>query len=206
MILTSFIKDIITEGHITVDGKLITLSLADLEHSVHALKMIYERDLLEMPVSPPAFKETAALWAAEYFYIALQCAVIRDIDAQRLEEQLQSYKGEKDAEAIYSADLILRQLSRLMELSRGLAPADILNDQLKQTANDWPFSSVGTEIEFNGNEEVILVNPFLRQVYFDRIIKNRDIKRLKNPHVREGVIEVMGQHSAIFWPGFDNPD
>jgi len=72
------------------------------------------------------------------------------------------------------------------------------------TAEQWPFSSVGTGESSAVNEEVIFSHPSLQQVYIDRIIERKEKGRIKKEAVKARIKEVTGAYSAIIWPEFEN--
>lgn len=168
--------------------------------AISLLQQFYQQDRLEMPAAAPEFDWEAAYWAAGYLYQAIILTVNRDADPDTIKEQLKPYPGTMHAGAIYSADLILRHLTRLLHLVKGLAPADILVQELNATAAIWPFSSVGIELNNVTNEELIFLHPSLRTAYVDRIIAAKDRKRADSPMVMEQIKATAGEYMNRIWP------
>lgn len=203
MRLPVFIQYLFTEGKVAVEDQIDPITEEELLSTKIILQQYYKEDALERPATAPAFSETAALWAATYFYHAVHLTVNRDAGEELIAEQLKPYQGNIDASAIYSADLVLRSLPQLFELAKGLAPADVLVRKLRQTASQWPFSSVGIEIdETLDDHSVILSNESLKIEYIDRIIQQKDQKRVSQFGLEKYIYETSGDHLHTFWPGF----
>lgn len=203
MELTLFITTLITQGKVSVRGKLEKFAPDDIAATKKLLQQYHADDILEMPFSPLPYNEEAALWAAEYFYKAVQLTVLRDAEEQKIKDMLQPFSGNISAASIYSADLILRYLPSLFELAKGLAPLDILVNQFYTTARQWPFSSVGIELKDEPDETQILSSRQLRQLYMDRIILARDKKRVRNQAIENHIYEEVGNRLNILWPGYE---
>ena len=201
MLLTEFIKSLINTGRVAVKGAVETFLPEDLEATGRVLADYYTADALEMPCTAPAFAAEPAIWAAGYFYTAVQLTVLRDQPEAIINQQLVPYKAVVNAEAIYAADLVLRHLPALLTLAKGLAPADILVKELKKTAAHWPFSSVGIELDEPARDGLIFENSCLKQVYADRIVLLKDLKRIGSAEVKQAVLETTGAHLNIIWPG-----
>jgi hypothetical protein len=202
MEFSAFINGLIQEGKVSIESTLSPIEPADLEVTKQLLLDFYNEDRLEMPYEVPAWSEKAALWAAKYFYQATQFTIVRDADIEAIEETLNPFPSEIRAEEIYSADLVLRHLPELYDLTKGLAPADKLVKNLLVQAICWPFSSVGIKLEGEINDKVILANASLRQTYIDRIIYKKDISRV-NKGTETYLLETAGEYLSTFWPGYE---
>lgn len=203
MELSNFIVNLLREGKVSVKGPLISFSEEDISEAKKILYEYYKEDIIEMPYTPPAFSENAALWAAAYLFKAIQLTVLRDAGEEMINENLKPFDDEPDASAIYSADLVLRYLPQLFELAKGLAPADKLVQALKKTAGQWPYSSVGIELNEVVEDKLIFEHPSLKYTYIDRIIQMKDKQRSKNETVTKYIHEVAGEHIALLWPRFE---
>ena len=204
MELSGFIVNLLTKGKVSVKGRLESFEKNDLDEAKRLLKDYYDADILEMSHAVPGYSEEAALWAAEYLYKAVQLTVIRDAGKEIVEEQLKAYAGLIDVSAIFSADLMLRYLPQLFHLAKGLAPGDVLVEELRKIALQWPFSSVGVELDNEIEDDLILENPSLRVTYIDRITMEKNKQRIKKPLVENCIHEAAGQYLAVFWQGFEN--
>ncbi len=201
MKLAAFIENLLLEGKVTIEGQLILFEKDDLDASAKLLADYYQEDVLEMPGIAPAFVATAAIWAARYFYQAVQLTVIRDTNEKIIKEKLISFDGSINPASIYSIDLTFRYLPSLFDLAKGLAPADILVTTLLETAKDWPFSSVGIKISDLSNTRNILHHDSLVRAYVDRIIVHKDLARAADPVIAGYVWEALGDQTSL-WPEF----
>jgi len=197
-----FIEGLINEGNVSINGKLSTFEPRDFEEVRQLLFAYYEEDILELPYTAPAWSEKAAIWAAKYFFQAVQFTVLRDEGKEVIEQHLKPFPLEIRAEEIYSADLILRNLPFLFDLVKGLAPGDFLVKNLMELAKDWPYSSVGIKLEGEVNDNTILSHPSLRQVYIDRIIQKKDNSRI-NKRTESFLLETTGEYLSTFWPEYE---
>jgi len=180
MYLTPFISTLLNEGRVAIEGRLHSFEEEDIREAAQLLYQYYQEDCLEMPYSPPAFDEEAALWAAKYFYQAIQLAVIRESGEEIIQELLQPYGKLHTPAAIYSVDLIFRYLPALFNLVKGLAPADMLVKVLLAAAEEWAFSSPGIALDHEGDFEVVFADRSLKHALVDRIIRLQDIDKVKS--------------------------
>ncbi|MGV3598292.1 MAG: hypothetical protein ACO1PI_10525 [Bacteroidota bacterium] len=203
MQLTDFLYGLVNEGKVIVAGKITPFNDTDNEVAVLFLRQYYNKDVIEIPYIAPSFDEEAALWGVQYIYLCTQLTVLRELEEADVTQYLKPYDGDLTAEVIYSVDLALRFLPQLYTLAKGLAPADILVSMMLKTASNWPFSSVGIEIQEAHNTEPIFQHPALKYCYIDRIIAQKDLKRaLLSEEVKNTVIEVLSTHAQTLWPQF----
>lgn len=200
MELSNFILQLLNEGTVSVQPGMLTFSQADDGEATQLLEQYYNEEIQEMPATAPAFNEQAALWAAKYFYTAVQLTVLRDEGEAVINEKLAPFPEPVDAAAVYSADLILRYLPALLQLAKGLSPADILVKVLEQTAANWPFSSAGIDTGEITNEAIIFSDPSLSIAYTDRLIAARDLKRINGNDIKQYILSATGLHLETFWP------
>jgi hypothetical protein len=196
MEFTAFIRGLIQEGKVSIESTLSPIEPAEFEETKQLLLDFYAEDSLEMPYDVPAFSET------KYFYQSTQFTIVRDAGLDAIDETLNPFPSEIRAEEIYSADLVLRHLPELYDLTKGLAPADKLVKNLLDQAICWPFSSVGIKLEGEIKDEVILANASLRQTYIDRIINKKDFSRV-NKRSETYLLETAGEYLSTFWPGYE---
>lgn len=175
----------------------------DILSSLVILREFYERDVLAMPGDAPAFHSEAAVWAARYVFYVSQLILLRDVDEGVMQGYLGPFEGEHSAEAIYSADLLLRFLPDLFRLGSGLAPGDPLVANLMQTALSWPYSSIGIQDVAAEIPQEILNNHSLKLAYIDRVIVKKDTGRLSGTAEKELLKEVLGDHRQLLWPGLE---
>jgi MoxR-vWA-beta-propeller ternary system domain bpX4 len=204
MDLATFINTLLLEGKVTVSGQFLDLEQTDIVRAEQILLQYYEEDLQEMPGIAPEYSSEAALWAAQYFYSAVQLTVLRDAGEDVIKEKLKPFAGEIDSSTIYSADLIFRYLPNLFNLAKGLAPGDLLVKELMGIALAWPYSSVGIEIDERVNDDILFTNQSLKYAYLDRILKYKDKRRVINPTMENYITELTGEHISSLWPNFES--
>ena len=204
MDLSNFISTLLAEGKVSVKGQVTLLEAQDVSEAGKMLHTYYQDDILEMPYAAPGFSEEAAVWAAEYLYKAVQLIVFRDVEEEMIKNELKPFSGQLTPAVIYSADLLLRYLPQLFDLAKGLAPGDVLVQILKNTAQQWPYSSVGIELNESVDDKLILEFPSLRYTYIDRVIRANDKQRMKDPFVAEYIKEVAGEQFSVPGPTFEN--
>lgn len=203
MVLAPFVRDLLDHGKLTVAGQVQHFLQDDLENTLQLLKVYWQEDKLEMPHTAPDFAPEAALWGAQYLYLAIQLSVLRHLGDEAILQYLRPYGGPTTAETIYGVDLCFRYLPDVLGLARGLAPADVLVQHLKQTALQWPFSSVGMKLPEEVQHAAILSHPSLRQAYIDRIISHRDRTRLQNVEIKELIHQALGDFKRTLWPDYE---
>lgn len=203
MKLADFTRHLLEKGDVTVAGELVDLNdKKDLQDTAWRLKEFHAQDTLRMPGTAPEFYPAAAVWGAKYFYHAIQFTLLRELDADLINEYLPPFPAAINPKAIYSVDLTLRHLPRLFKLAKGLAPDDPLVLRFREAAANWPLSSVGIDIPAETPIEVLLSHPSLVGAYADRIIAQRDKNRLQNPAVKGVVEAALGNYAPTLWPGW----
>ena len=202
MLLTGFLHELLAIGCLTLASPPDSFDVADQRAAEELLRRYYAEDAWEMPHTAPAFDAPAALWAAAYLYQAVKLTLMRELDETVVHEQLQDFAGAITPAAICSADLTFRHLPDLLRLAKGLAPGDALVARLQATAQQWPFSFVGTELRDAGPDAAVLAHPALRQAYIDRIIRAQDRARASQAHLAPLVHEALGGHATTLWPDF----
>ena len=202
MQLSEFLNNLFREGRVTVDRALADFNVADLEASARLIVEFDRNERLEMPAELPGLNQDASIWAAQYLYRSIQFVLLRELEAEIMENYLKPYTGMHDDSAIWSVDLLFRHLGPLFKFSSGIAPDDPLVQKLKDTAAAWPLSSVGLDIQTNTDTQPILNNAALKTIYVDRIITHRDIARL-GEREQAALTETMGLYQEQFWPGLE---
>jgi hypothetical protein len=180
MELSNFIQQLVTTGTVSVQPGIISFAVADEQQAILLLQQYYNEDIQEMPATAPPFNEQAALWAAKYFYTAVQLTVLRDESEAVINEKLVAFAETVDASAIYSADVLVKVL--------------------EQTATAWPFSSAGIETEPIKNEAVIFSDTSLSIAYTDRLITAKHIKKITGDNIKQRILSAAGLHLETFWP------
>ncbi|MDJ1501396.1 hypothetical protein [Xanthocytophaga agilis] len=199
--LTDFITDLTQQGNVTVNATIEPFSEIEKQEACQVLEQYYATTLVDIPHTAPAFLPEAALWGAMLIYRACQSILLRHLTESQVRTYLLPYSGPPSAEAIYSIDLTLRFLPDLMHFAKGLSPDDVLVQLLRNTAQSWPFSSVGVDIEENSDHTTFIrLHPSLKYTYVDRIIQKRDHKRLTHPELYDLVKAALGIHADRFWP------
>jgi hypothetical protein len=179
----------------------------DKADALKLLKELHGRTVLDEPDGLPEFHAEAAIWAACFFYRAVQLVLLRRLGDDEVLLQLADYPEEKTPAVIYSVDLSFRHLPGLFRLSRSLAPGDVLVQRLQGQALQWPLSAVGVEIDkaLMANEPdpvlTVLAAPCLRQIMVDRIIQTKDRQRALDKRISPYVAACFGQYGPELWPG-----
>jgi MoxR-vWA-beta-propeller ternary system domain bpX4 len=202
MILSHFLTHLVEEGHAYVENDIQPFDPADVQNAADFLAKVYQNDRLDMPDRPPQYLAAAAVWAAQFLYRAVQCTVLRNLEADVVKELLKPYPEPPTPEAIYCVDLTFRHLPDVFKFAKGLAPDDILVTILRENAVYWPFSSVGMAVEVDIAHENVLAHPSLRIAYIDRIIEAKDIKRVNSDALRELVETALGDYTPQLWADF----
>jgi hypothetical protein len=196
----------LSEGRTLVANELHPFDDTDCESALDFLRKFYDHDRVEVAGTAPVFDQTASLWAAKYLYRSFQILLLRKLGPEHIKTELTDYTLPQTAESVYSADLMLRYLPMVFNLAKRLAPEDPLVLRLKRTAERWPLSSVGCEIDHSAIDiAVILSHPSLSTLYADRIIEAKDKKRVITEAEQNLILSVLGNYAELLWPGFEIP-
>ncbi len=172
--------------------------IQDRPSAVSELEILYRDDTLRLPGPAPAFDADAALWAAATTAFALQCAVVRDIDAGQVEKSFSRPEPMADsAAAVYSVDLTMRLLPGIVSYAKSISRDDPLNVQLKRLCIAWPLSSVGAGEIPTPDISSLLNNETIMRLYVDRIIASNDYNRVEHPQVAARVREALGLYPEL---------
>ena len=192
------------EGRTLVANELHPFDETDNETAIEILQKFYAHDKMEAPGNVPVFDQAASLWAAQYLYRAFQLLLLRKLGPEHIEAELKDYSLPQTAASVYSADLALRYLPVVFNLAKRLAPDDPLVKRLKETAQQWPLSSIGCDIDQSMIDlTVILSHPSLSTIYADRIIVAKDKKRVTTEAEKNLIQSVLGNYAELLWPGFE---
>lgn len=203
MELSAFIQDLITSGEVSITGSIKSFSEDDIDASAKLLQQLYRDAAMDCPAPVPAYNEATAIAAAKFLYIAVQLTVLREEGEDSIRQHLRLPVAE-NADEVFSADLLLQYLPQLFSLAEGLAPSDLLVAKLRQTAEEWPLSSIGIKLENPANLDLLLNHSALKQLYVDRIIQHKDKSRTSPQEIKESILSTTGEYSTKFWPDFDN--
>jgi len=201
--LTCFLTDLVQGGNVIVPRTISPLDEDDVQSSLIILREFYEHDVFTMPGEPLTFDSDAAAWAARYIFYVSQLILLRDVDEDVMKGYLSPFEGVQSAEAIYSADLLLRYLPDLFRLGSGLSPGDPLVANMEKTALAWPYSSIGLKDITAEIPHEVLNNDSLKLAYIDRVIDKKDTGRLSGAVEKELLKEVLGNHGQLLWPGLE---
>lgn len=195
--LKQFVQDLVDLGQVRV-SRVADFSEGDRRAAVEIFHHLDARRRDELPGDAPELSMPSALWAAALLYRGCQAFIYRDMGAELIEEALALPCPEAvDASVIYSVDLTLRYLPDLRTMARGFSPEDPLVKALDTLAARWPLSSVGLAVKLEANLDDILDHPCLRRVYVDRVLARTDHARAKDPRVRRGILEAVGDHRDL---------
>ena len=203
MNLSVFIQSLFEKGEVSVVGDFQPFTPEDKVRTILLLRQYYDGYVLEMPGTAPVFDEEAALWAASYFYLAVKLAVLRDAGDELIAEKLCAFTKHQTPTPVCSGDLVFNHLPSHYKLAQGLAPADLLVRELRETAAKWPFSSVGIELKRPVEEDILFSDASLKQAYIDRIIELKDKKRALREPTRTYILETIGQYNHRLWPDLE---
>jgi hypothetical protein len=106
----------------------------------------------------------------------------------------------QDAVSHYSADLTLRHLPALLELTSGLADADPVLVSLRRMAWTWPLSGVGVpwpEEWGSPDLRAISGHPGLWRLYLDRVIRSGAKSNLREESTQIAIRERLGNHPEL---------
>ncbi len=186
MHLLAFTTQLFQTGIVEIDKELSPFD--DDPDVLEKLLMDFDsKNRLELPGVPPEFNPKAAVCALKVLYRIMQFMIYREFDEKTVIDTLQtSFPFDVNPSSVYSVDMFFIHLNDTYKFSKGLSKNDPLVGCIKKTGMDWPLSSVGMDIP---NEELqtdtIVASPCLKQMYIDRILKQKDFDRLNRPELIE---------------------
>lgn len=131
----------------------------------------------EAPYAPPPLDIPAAKWSLGILYWGCKTLLNRFETRTQLPDYLRH--TEPDGKSIghhWSVDIGLRFLSDLIRRTKTAAADDSLIATLLDVGASWPYSSIGTTSTWNDERlQLILSDPCLRHLLFDRIEQRHDV-------------------------------
>ena len=154
---------------------------------------------MELAGTPPELDSAAGIWALRQIYSSCQFLVHREVDPKEVASRLaEPCPSTGPCEGVcYSVDLAFSYLIDVISLARGIAPGDPLVHGLLGLARAWPLSSVGVRDVGPVDISDFVENASLLQLYVDRIIQHKDISRLDDARVAEGVRRSLGIYGSL---------
>ena len=132
-------------------------------------------------------------------YAISQTLVFRDIDGEAIERRFaRPCPGAPSPSRCYSVDLTFQYLPDVFSIARRSAPGDPLVDRIRQTAREWPLSSVGVPAIGEVSTDAFWDSRSLRQLYIDRILARQDRSRLSTDPVRGEVRASLGLYRDLY--------
>ena len=187
---------LLTKGQIVVGAPP---SIPDSAEFAAVLEQLDQTARMELAGTPPQLDPAAGIWALRQLYRSCQFLVHREVDPQEVAIALAEpcpSTGPSDS-VCYSVDLAFSYLIDVISLARGIAPGDPLVHGLLGLARAWPLSSVGISDVGPIDISDFVNNSSLLQLYVDRIIQHKDISRLYDPRVAEGVGRSLGIYNSL---------
>ncbi len=200
MQLAGFLSQLVSDGMVVLPPLADPLDV-NSEGLPDVLLALDAQARAEAPCVAPVFDVASATWAVEAIYRACAVFVDRDKDEDAAAALLTPAKAGPDPSpaVIWSVDLVFVQLSELWRLAKGLREDDVLRHYIVAVGSHWPLSSVGIPgctLESDSLRS-IEVNPCLRQLYIDRILRCGDLDRLRETWVRTAVAAAVGPHGEL---------
>lgn len=202
--MTSFFYNTIyqlrSNEEIVLYDRMLDFSQDDEELVKSFLLIEYDGEKENYPYTPPEYDANTALWAAKIVYTTSQLMLYREHKIEELNELLPAFEGELNASAILSSDLCLRFLPQILNETKYIDPDDELISLAEKYLKDWHYSSIGYPIVADNLVfDAIASNKCLQQMYVDRIIANKDVKRAAFSFTHEKIKETMGDYAYEFW-------
>lgn len=131
-------------------------------------------------------------------YGIAQALAFRAIGVQALETLFARTCPEApSASRCYSVDLTFRYLPDVFSIAKSSAAGDPLVERIRQTAREWPLSSVGMPDIGDVTTGAFWESRSLRQLYIDRILARKDRSRLSSAPVRSEVRASLGLYRDL---------
>jgi hypothetical protein len=139
----------------------------------------------DAPQDPPPLDVQAAMWGLATLYWGCLTLVNRFDTRTHLPDMLQAAEPNGLlAEHHWSVDIGLRFLSDLVRRTSAAATEDPLTNTLLELGARWPHSSIGTNAAWRDDRiQVVLNNPCMRHLLFDRMHQRRDVFHSQQPLV-----------------------
>lgn len=182
---------------------VLKISEIDIKKNGLFLEAEYNREALDYPHSPPPFDKNAALWSAQYIYIAAQLIIHREHEIEDVNILLAPFSPKITPSAVLSADLCLRFLPILIKHLKIIDSTDPLINILEDTLHIWHYSGVQYQLDVEKLVfDDLLKDKCLMQLYANRIIDNKKRKLSELPFFRELIAANLGIYADTFWQEF----
>ncbi len=188
------------EEKIVIFSDIHKISQEEEKQVVEFLESNFRNEVLEFPQNNFLFDPEAALWAAKIVYHSAQLYLVRSNTQQKLKDYISDFKEKKTVNSYISADLCLRFLPYIMLQLKTIDINDPLLPLLENILHAFHYSAIGTNIEMKDmNFETHFNDSAYQQLYLERIVDRKDIKRAHIPYFREKLNLYFGIHKNHFW-------
>ncbi|MCE3296016.1 MAG: hypothetical protein K0R65_1730 [Crocinitomicaceae bacterium] len=198
------IRTLRLEEEIILHENLLNILPEDEEQTLAFLELEYQNESLSWPHTVPAFNPQAALWAARYLYTAAQVILFRKALAPETETFLKTPGPEINPGTILSVDLCFRFMPDIMEQLHVIDSEDPLLPVFEEQLRQWHYSGMRYELENDKLEmQVYLDDPCLRQLYCERVVRNKNIRLAQKAEIQTLIRSYMGMYETFYWKEFN---
>ena len=205
--MIEFFNSLLQSGRPVLDpGGLPNLRWIQEEISIHpdefssTLERLYHQESLSFPGEPPQFRCDAAFWGLSLFFKASCSYSFRELSPEAIARLFDSPPPNwNQPESHYSADLVLRHLPQLLNLTRSLADGDPLVVHLDLLSNLAPFSCPLAGDPNPKSVETLLSHSGLSQLWCERLIEVDSPLVYKQPFL-DKIKTLAGNYSQEILP------
>ncbi len=187
-------------GHLFLHEKPAKISTSQKEEVKLYLENEYYREAQEYPFKAPVYDNDAALWAAKIIYHTALFIIFRKDSDNSIEKLFPYFDKQIQPSQILSADLLLRYLPFLYHTLENIDPKDILLERLKSILNNWHYSAI--DLHFSPgqlNIELYYSNSCLQQLFFNRIVVQKNQAWGSHPAINKKLIQHLGFYKDQLW-------
>lgn len=196
--LVNFTTNLFKTGKLQVDKEVKDFDQNELDITSEILTQYFNEYRFTFPFNNKLqYHKEAGLWAVTYVYRLCQALLIREMNIEEVIACLPNYTFNQSKTEVLSVDLVLQYIPQIFNISKELAPSDVLITEIKTLANKWSFSLF--EIAENPITDYIENDSELLKIFAGNLIRKKHIKGITSEKIKKEVSIQLGDYKEHFW-------
>jgi hypothetical protein len=197
------IKTLLSKEEVMLYENILSISEEEKAQVSLFLQEKFIEESTNYPFSVPDFNTKAALWAAEYVYLAAQLIVYRKDNEIQLEALLPKSNFEITPSTLLSVDLCFRFIPDMIRELQIIDSEDPLLLLLETELCNWHYSGINYITKLDSiNLAPLFTNQCLQQLYLNRVVEYKNTQLAQHPEINLLLMNNFGIYEKEYWNTF----